>query len=290
MFTLSKDYDRNELLDFVGSKQKQSGIIWGNKEHNCVIITSGGRGGKSAGYGDLRNEDGSIFYIGQGESGDQDQGKFSNSLLVNGERTILFFSTREPNAEEVRQRGNYRKLYKFEGIFEVGSWDFYTPNEGKRANHKLLRFLLIPANSIYNIFDPKLPESPSKNSNTDLDILRSKINSSSTRPPKGKLSPQEYYKRSKITYDYAILRANGICEKCELPAPFVNIQKIPFLEVHHIFKLSDDGPDIPENVAAICPNCHREAHYGINKEDIKSKLANKILLKENALVQSSCVV
>ncbi|MFC1652495.1 HNH endonuclease [Planctomycetota bacterium] len=39
-----------------------------------------------------------------------------------------------------------------------------------------------------------------------------------------------------------------------------------FLEVHHLFRLADDGPDIPDNVAAICPNCHRELHYGADRD------------------------
>jgi len=58
-FQINKEYPRAALLDFIGSKQQQSGIIWGPKEPDCVIITSGGRHGKNAGYFDDRNEDGS---------------------------------------------------------------------------------------------------------------------------------------------------------------------------------------------------------------------------------------
>ena len=284
MFSMSVDYAREDLLNFVGSRQTQSGIIWGNKEPTCVIITSGGRNGKSADYGDLINEDGSIFYIGQGAIGDQNKDKYSNSLLINGERTILFFSTREPNTEEVRQQGNYRKLYRFQGIFEVGAWEYYTPNEGRRANNKLLRFHLLTANNIYNLNDLHTANDATYYSKEKLIILRTKIESQSSKPQKGLLNPKEYFKRSIDVNEYALLRAEGVCEKCDFKAPFLNSDKSPYLEVHHIFRLSDDGPDIPENVAAVCPNCHREAHYGINKNDFKTKLATKILLKEKSLL------
>jgi hypothetical protein len=58
-------------------------------------------------------------------------------------------------------------------------------------------------------------------------------------------------------------RANGICEKCYNKAPFLRkSDNSPYLEVHHKIRLADDGDDTVENAIALCPNCHREAHYG----------------------------
>ncbi|MEC5166165.1 putative HNH restriction endonuclease [Flavobacterium sp. PL11] len=36
----------------------------------------------------------------------------------------------------------------------------------------------------------------------------------------------------------------------------------PYLEVHHKKPLAEDGDDTIENAFALCPNCHRHAHYG----------------------------
>jgi len=33
--------------------------------------------------------------------------------------------------------------------------------------------------------------------------------------------------------------------------------------------LAEGGKDTVENAAALCPNCHKEAHFGENKECIK---------------------
>lgn len=49
-----------------------------------------------------------------------------------------------------------------------------------------------------------------------------------------------------------------------------------FLETHHIIPLSKGGADTIYNVAAICPNHHREAHYGQNADVIRDKLLKRI--------------
>ena len=61
-----------------------------------------------------------------------------------------------------------------------------------------------------------------------------------------------------------LLRANGMCECCHMPAPFIKVNCEPYLEVHHVIPLSQDGEDTVDNAEALCPNCHREKHYGIN--------------------------
>ncbi|MBB3103776.1 HNH endonuclease [Azomonas macrocytogenes] len=61
----------------------------------------------------------------------------------------------------------------------------------------------------------------------------------------------------------ALFRASGTCERCQRAAPFNRKSDgTPYLEVHHIKRLADGGEDTLENVLALCPNCHRELHYG----------------------------
>lgn len=59
-----------------------------------------------------------------------------------------------------------------------------------------------------------------------------------------------------------LTRAAGICEACNDPAPFIRRSNgTPYLEVHHKQWLSDEGEDTVGNAIALCPNCHRKAHY-----------------------------
>jgi 5-methylcytosine-specific restriction protein A len=274
LFRVNQEYYRDVLLSFVGSNQGQSGIIWGNAKPDCVIVTSGGRHGKNAGYSNIRQNDGTWLYIGQGSSGDQDPTLHSNSLLASVQRDVLLFSTREPNSAEAKSNGHHKKLYKFEGIFNVLSWDLKLENEGARKGDKLLIFHLVPANNIYDNYEVEIPEE--KIETIDINKLYNKIKNDNRDRSKKGISFQEYVKRSLDVKIYALLRAKGICELCESPAPFTNSKGKPFLEVHHIFRLADDGFDEPENVAALCPNCHKEAHFGTKNESIKEILVTKI--------------
>lgn len=72
-----------------------------------------------------------------------------------------------------------------------------------------------------------------------------------------------YFDRNPDVVAEVLARANGICEKCNKPAPFNRkSNNTPYLEVHHIIPLSENGDDSIENCQALCPNCHRECHYG----------------------------
>lgn len=58
-------------------------------------------------------------------------------------------------------------------------------------------------------------------------------------------------------------RAGGHCEECEAKAPFSRRSNgTPYLEVHHRRPLSENGDDTVENAMALCPNCHRQSHFG----------------------------
>lgn len=66
-------------------------------------------------------------------------------------------------------------------------------------------------------------------------------------------------------------RANGKCEYCG-EMGFLTKEGAPFLETHHIVYLSEQGPDHLDNVAALCANHHREAHYGAAAGKIREHL------------------
>lgn len=60
-----------------------------------------------------------------------------------------------------------------------------------------------------------------------------------------------------------LYRAEGTCGRCLSPAPFARrADGAPYLEVHHKMPLSFGGEDTVENAIALCPNCHRQLHYG----------------------------
>jgi 5-methylcytosine-specific restriction protein A len=88
------------------------------------------------------------------------------------------------------------------------------------------------------------------------------------------------YERSRAVRDYVLQRAAGKCELCEQPAPFRRKGGLLYLEPHHTTRLSDGGPDHPKFVAALCPACHREVHYGEHAREKNSALMDRLQVLE----------
>ena len=88
---------------------------------------------------------------------------------------------------------------------------------------------------------------------------------------------------STAIHSYAIQRSKGICESCDEAAPFTTRNGTPYLEVHHLIPISQGGPDHPENVAAVCPNCHRRTEKSKDSYEFNSVIVKKILAKEKQL-------
>ena len=73
-----------------------------------------------------------------------------------------------------------------------------------------------------------------------------------------------------------LIRASGVCESCGQPAPFIrSSDRSPYLEIHHCVPLASGGEDTIENAIALCPNCHRRMHFGLEELDQGQSLSIK---------------
>lgn len=283
-FGVGQEYERSLLLDFVGSRQMQSGVLWGSKERGCLVCTSGGRGGKKAGYSDEMLADGSWWYFGQGMVGDQSLENAANAKLASGRLSVLLFTTREPTAREVASRGGYGKLFAFRGEFNAVRFEPFTPSDGNRTGDRLWRFHLVPAGDGSDYWAEQ--DGECGGGDIDLQKMQRRLIMGPVRSESG-ISLQEHRRRSAMVHLYATMRANGYCEGCGQPAPFSRSDGRSFLEVHHMTRLADDGPDLPGNVAALCPNCHRRAHYSADRREFGERLEKCISLLEDRVAESA---
>lgn len=280
MFLVGRDYKREQLLAFTGSRQTQTGIMWGPSAPGCVACTSGGRLKNRHGYADERFPDGSWAYYGQGSAGDHVPTRVANRILLEGQRTVLLFTTREAKRKPgMKGKGTWAKWYRFEGAFVVAAWQWVTPTQGPRAGNALLRFSLVPCEA--TVATAGTTEEVTSLQGATAVELRERLQSvGAGEPQKGIYNPREYIIRSELIRAYALARAGGACELCDRGAPFLKSNGEPFLEVHHLHRLADGGPDNPSNVAAICPNCHREAHHGVHRDRIAETLTQRIRSRE----------
>ncbi|HRZ59075.1 MAG TPA: HNH endonuclease [Rubrivivax sp.] len=104
--------------------------------------------------------------------------------------------------------------------------------------------------------------------------------------PAGHIQPKqvstvsaEYIRDPKVRA-WTLQRAQGRCELCGHSAPFVDDYSEPYLESHHITPLANGGPDTPGNTAALCPDCHRELHLGLERVTKTELLRSLITVKD----------
>ena len=102
-------------------------------------------------------------------------------------------------------------------------------------------------------------------------------------PPDGNGAPDRakrtayVYQRDPAVRAHVLKRAQGRCEYCGqqgFPLPDGN----RYVEAHHIIALAKQGPDTLENVIALCPEHHREAHFGVQAEILERDCLSRLMV------------
>ena len=83
------------------------------------------------------------------------------------------------------------------------------------------------------------------------------------------------YERSDAIRNLVLQRAAGCCEYCGAKG-FETVAGGIYLETHHVIPLCEDGADSTHNVAALCPEHHRRAHYGKDRDVIREALLDRL--------------
>ena len=91
------------------------------------------------------------------------------------------------------------------------------------------------------------------------------------------------YKRDIFVSLFSKKRSKGYCDLCGMKAPFIDNNGFPYLECHHLIWLSRGGTDSIDNVAALCPNCHRKMHILNMNEDVE-KIKENIIKKQTSIL------
>ena len=114
----------------------------------------------------------------------------------------------------------------------------------------------------------------------DSDELRNKRLAEAPKYPEKVQTISYDFRRNPYVIDFVLKRAMGKCELCGSDAPFFKASDGSlYLEIHHWTKLSEGGEDTVENAGALCPNCHKQAHFGENRDFIKDNKSLAIDVK-----------
>lgn len=158
---------------------------------------------------------------------------------------------------------------------ELGSWVWKLRDELSEA----LTLIDLGNAPLYETFPLEEKQVTASSMMSLSDLKRAAIHYSQLHPIAQKVTRQQF-QRSDSVKRYVKARANGYCQLCGKNAPFYDPDGNPYLEVHHIIWLSRGGSDALDNVAALCPNCHRKMHVVQSQTDVEK-------LKEAALTLSS---
>lgn len=256
-FNIGETYHRVEDIHEQYGGNRYSGIS-PCAEHPYVFIFYG-ESGEWHGYDDEFLDDGRFLYTGEGRDGD---------MTMDGGNAAIRDHKKEND-----------ELHAFE--LNEGAWEVTYVGQYEYADHHwtrlpdrnenmrdAIRFELVPAGGLEtDIEKGSLNELP-----TD------ELYDQAERSVKGESTTQTAsasgttYPRSEIVRQYALRVADGVCQGCGEDAPFQNKNGEPFLEVHHLHRRSDGGADHPDNVIALCPNCHRRIHHGQDGKEFNQTL------------------
>ncbi len=115
--------------------------------------------------------------------------------------------------------------------------------------------------------DEELDRTIKKSLQDKTDERKERLAKSSVLPTKVQVISYAFRRNPDVVAE-VLRRARGKCESCKRDAPFLRASDdTPFLEMHHMVTLADGGEDTLANATALCPNCHREMHFGIPKEE-----------------------
>lgn len=273
MFVVGKEYHRKSEIHAVYGGQAQGGIST-PKNHPFIFIFTSDSGAQH-GYRD-EYVDGLFWYTGEGQLGDMQMIKGNKAILnhIQDNKTIhLFEYTRKAHVRYVGEaeclgyksqirpdsNGNSRKAF----VFQLD------------VNSSLNVEYTIPHGSALTVEEREKAKTKSTKRLEELRQAALEVPETKDIAEKQRVA----YRRAEAIKKYVLARAKGICEGCEKTAPF-RTSKGPYLECHHIHRLADGGPDHPANVIALCPNCHRESHLGLEKQNLHEYALKKLKMLE----------
>jgi 5-methylcytosine-specific restriction protein A len=271
LFVPEQLYHRRRDIHAHFGGQEQGGMIT-PADHNLIFLVTG-TSGRQHGYEDRWSDDGStFFYFGEGQGGDMKFTKGNLALrdhVLHGEDVHVF--------EEVPAKRGY---LRYRGQMVCTGFDLVDAPDTQQNMRKAILFELVPLEAFFNTPGEDSSELPvtrgQELERETLDELRRRAvaDSAEYRTP---IERRALYRmRSRAVRLYVLRRAAGKCEGCGAVAPFTTVDGEPYLEPHHIRRLTDGGPDDPRWVVAVCPNCHRRAHYSRDGVEYNTKLSEVV--------------
>lgn len=276
-YRIGQLYNRQQDITGRFGGSGQSGIA-PSRQAPAVFLFTGGSG-EQYGYTDHVDPiTGHLSYTGEGQVGD---------MQMTGGNKAIANHAMEGRALHVFEALGKGKPYRYMGEFAYSTHKVIRGPDKNGADRAVIVFELLPVGSpqiealqeegeVATKETQQAPKSLAELRQAAVDACDYQKNTTGTQA-----SLRTVYQRSEQVKQYVLARSQGNCELCAKPAPFRRKRDgTPYLEPHHINRLSDGGLDHPKYVGAICPSCHREIHYGINGAALNEQLRINVIAAE----------
>lgn len=253
-FVIGETYSSYDICYLTKHYNVQPGIYFVKNNDQpiaaCIKVTLNGQGQYPNEWYQGK-EDQELKYYMQGRSGVFSEHYVVNSNIINTPNLLILVFIKN-------RYGNYtlNGIYTYRTYHREidGSMWFHLVNNTCSFNE-----IKVDKKFADGILERKIAKSLEDSSEN----RRNRLQTADPIPKKSSAIVTTYDRNSDVIAE-VLHRANGVCERCHQPAPFIKVDGRPYLEVHHVIPLSQNGEDTVENAEALCPNCHREKHYGIN--------------------------
>ena len=156
------------------------------------------------------------------------------------------------------------RSFELEATIQENIKDFLggmTPPQGNRAN-EVWAFNSDSSSRL----DRSIAAAVKRSASDTVEARRARLADAKKLPPKVVATTTVFVRNADVVAEVLYL-AQGECHACRAKAPFLRRDDgSPYLEVHHIKPLAEGGEDTVSNAVALCPNCHRKAHYGTSAQ------------------------
>ncbi|WP_234402365.1 HNH endonuclease [Oceanobacillus damuensis] len=252
-------FSNNDITDVFGCSP-QGGMRRSYKTNSLVLVSNHTK----ALYED--RWEGNIFhYTGMGQVGNQTLTSQNKTLAESRNNSIEIYLFEVFVPQKYIYIGKVylaEKPYQEEQVDNKGFlrlvWVFPIKLEAKQ------RKILLPD----KIVKKKQEQKMKKVQNVSEDQLAIRAKAANKKISKRKTTTFTYEFDPYVS-QFAKRWANGQCQLCEQPAPFLNEEGEPYLIAHHLKPLSQGGLDSVYNTVALCPNCHEKMNVLREIEAIK---------------------
>lgn len=273
-FEVGEVYNRRRDVHGRYGGQPQGGMS--TPKDYPVIFLFTGEGGAEHGYRDEFKPDGTYHYTGEAQRGDMSFVRSNRALRdhrAEGKRVYLF---------EAIGGGDVR--YIGEVTYLNHHLEERPDTEGSLRQAIVFELELEPDTAAPDtaVREPGRSYSARGLRKKSLEDLRRLALAGASRSAPVTERRQNVRARSEAVRLCVLKRADGACEGCSKPAPFVTKRKQPYLEPHHTTRVADGGPDHPAHVIALCPTCHRRVHHAHDGGEYNRTLIQKLAQIEGA--------